>query len=295
MTNQADKGEGGTTLKIVQAIMARTATANEDLLLYAQREKVDVALLQEPYVRYGRLVGLEASLIRIILAPGFRNRRGHNIIHGATIVVFNPALAVLARDDLTCDNFAVATVSTTEGSEINLISAYFKYRDPTAGLINTLRRIKRACGNKTLIAADINAFSTDWFSKRTDHRGILVESFIQEEQLQLANRVSPLFTFSGPRGENNIDITLTTMDLFTEINDWKVIDGEITSNHRLIAYNIGRGKSIKILKSKKRFATDKADWVLFNAELVTRLNQVRDDLQHADLESRTELLMDAIN
>jgi len=151
-------------IKLVQVNMARTATANEDLLLYAQREKVDVALLQEPYVRYGRLVGLEATPIRIILAPGVRNRGGHNIFHGAAIVVFNPALTVLARDDLTCDNFAVATVSTKEGSEISLISAYFKYRDPTAGLINTLRRIKRACGNRTLIAADINAFSTDWFS-----------------------------------------------------------------------------------------------------------------------------------
>lgn len=172
------------TIRIAQVNMARTATANEDLLLYAQTQKVDVALLQEPYIRYGRLVGLETSPIRIILAPGVRNRRGHNILHGAAIVVFNPALTVLARDDLTCDNFAVATVSTTEGSEISLISAYFKYREPTAGLINTLKRIKRACGNKTLIAADINAFSTDWFS-RTDHRGILVESFIQEEQLEL--------------------------------------------------------------------------------------------------------------
>jgi len=41
------------TIKIVQINTARTATANEDLLIYAQRERIDVALIQEPYVGRG--------------------------------------------------------------------------------------------------------------------------------------------------------------------------------------------------------------------------------------------------
>jgi len=115
--------------------MARTATANEDLLLYAQKEAIDIALLQEPYVRYSRLVGLEATPNRIILSPGVQRTGGKNLLHGAAIVVFNPALIVLSRTDLTCDNFAVATISTGKGTEINMISAYFRYRVPTASLV----------------------------------------------------------------------------------------------------------------------------------------------------------------
>lgn len=37
-----------------------------------------------------------------------------------------------------------------------------------------------------------------------------------------------------------------------------------------------------------RYATDKAGWELFNAELVPQLSLVDDDLTHADLDDRTE-------
>jgi len=154
------------TIRIVQINTARTATANEDLLRYAQKEKIDVALMQVPYVRRGRLVGLETSPIRIILSPGVQQRGAQNILHGAAIVVFIPALTVLSRNDLTCDNFAVATISAEDDKEINLISAYFKYREPTAELTEVLGRIKRDCGDRTLIGADINAFSTNWYSRK---------------------------------------------------------------------------------------------------------------------------------
>jgi hypothetical protein len=281
-------------IRIVQINTARTATANEDLLRYAQKEKIDVALMQEPYVRRGRLVGLETSPIRIILSPGVQQRGAQNILHGAAIIVFNPALNVLSRNDLTCDNFAVATISAEDDKEINLISAYFKYREPTAELIEVLRRIKRDCGDRTLIGADINAFSKNWYSRKTDRRGLIVEDMIAEEQLILANKIHPLFTFSGPRGENNIDITLTTRDLSMEIDGWDIIEGEITSDHRLIRYNIEKGDSLKNFKCKLRYATDKADWDSFNAELVWQLSSVDDDLRYADLEDRTELLMQAI-
>jgi hypothetical protein len=44
-------------IKIIQVNMAKTATASEDLLTYARNEKVDITLIQEPYVRYGKLIG----------------------------------------------------------------------------------------------------------------------------------------------------------------------------------------------------------------------------------------------
>jgi len=126
---------------------------------------------------------LEATPIRIIVSPGVQQRGAHNILHGAAIVVLNPALTVLARNDLTCDNFAVATISAENDKEIHLISAYFKYREPTYVLTEKLRRLYRACGDRTLIGADINAFSRSWFSRTIDRRGLIVEDMIAEEQL----------------------------------------------------------------------------------------------------------------
>lgn len=84
-------------IKIVQINMARTATANENLLENAQKEGIDVALLQEPYARYQRLAGLEIDPFRIILAPGIQQVGGYNVLHEAAIVVLNPAITVISR------------------------------------------------------------------------------------------------------------------------------------------------------------------------------------------------------
>jgi len=73
-------------------------------------------------------------LFRIILTPGVKKKGGNNVLHGAAIIIFNPALTVLARDDLTCDNFVVVNVSMVGNQKIQLISAYFKYREPTINL-----------------------------------------------------------------------------------------------------------------------------------------------------------------
>ncbi|CAI6377157.1 unnamed protein product [Macrosiphum euphorbiae] len=168
--------------------MARTATANNDLLEYAQKEGLDLALLQEPYARYGRITGLETAPFRIIISPGTKQEGGHNILHGAAIVIFNPALTVLARNDLTCENFAVATIKLGDEEDINLISAYFKFRKPTSEMLETLQRLKQKCGHRTIIGGDINAFSTRWGSKKTNNKGKLVEEFIDNEQLVLINK-----------------------------------------------------------------------------------------------------------
>jgi hypothetical protein len=89
---------------------------------------------------------------------------------------------VLARNDLIYDNFAVATISLENGKVLNLISAYFKYRVSTNSLMQELRKILRACGN---------SFSKNWFSKRTDNRGQVVEEFIAADN----NKSDRLYTF----------------------------------------------------------------------------------------------------
>jgi len=91
-SKSTSKDIGGITkreykIKISQINMARTATANEDLLEYAQKERLDIALLQGPYVRYQILTGLEVDPFRIILAPGVQQAGGYNVLHGAAIVV----------------------------------------------------------------------------------------------------------------------------------------------------------------------------------------------------------------
>lgn len=88
------------------------------------------------------------------------------------------------------------------------------------------------------------------FSRTTDRRGQIVESLIDEEQLILINRNNALYTFSGPRGENNNDITLAFRDISDMINGWDIKEGVITSDHRLIEFNIGKGSRPSKIISK---------------------------------------------
>ncbi|CAI6370882.1 unnamed protein product [Macrosiphum euphorbiae] len=159
-------------------------------------------------------------------------------------------------------------------------------------MLETLKKLKQKCGHRTIIGGDINAFSTRWGSKKTNNKGKLVEEFIDNEQLVLINKNGQPYTFSGPRGENNIDVTLTTQDLSAKVKNWSVLDGIITSDHRLIYYEIGEGTTFSKLIIKKRYVTKKADWEKFNRELVMQTQLIYN--QDSDLESRTESIMQAI-
>jgi len=117
-------------------------------------------------------------------------------------------------------------------------------------MIETLQRLKRSCGPRTIIGGDIRAFSTRWGGKKTNSKGKLVEDFIDNEHLVLMNLEGQPYTFSGPRGENNIDITLVTQDLSATISNWKVLDGIITSDHRIIYFEVGQGKTFSKLNVK---------------------------------------------
>lgn len=50
--------------------MGRTAAANDQLLLIAQENGIDIALVQEPYTNRSKLSGLEVHPYRCIVSSG---------------------------------------------------------------------------------------------------------------------------------------------------------------------------------------------------------------------------------
>lgn len=216
-----------TTLKLCQLNMGRGAIVNDQLLYYCQNNEIDIALIQEPYTRRGILTGLEAAPLRTYLCPGALRPGSEHIVHGSAILVLNPSLRVLAREDLTTDNFTVLSLDTGNGTSITFISAYL-----TALHVAELEKIIDQLTGSYLICADVNAFSQRWFSRITDGRGELVEALIDNHNLSLHNKKSRFKTFTGSRGKTNIDITISSSDINC-VENWTVIQGETTSDHAI--------------------------------------------------------------
>lgn len=278
------------TLKLLQLNMGRTSVVNDQLLCYAQDNHIDIALVQEPYTCRGILTGLEARPLRRILSVGTHPPGSTATQHGAGIVIFNPRLIVTARNDLATNNFAVATLELKNGNIIHLISAYLKYRTPTTNLLNELDAILRSLRHPYVISADINAFSKMWYSRITDTRGTYVEDFIARHNLLCLNQPSPHYTFSGPRGNTNIDITLVHRALLPLVVQWEVIPGETSSDHSILRYNIDL-KPSPFTNKPTRFALNRADWDRFNAAVAVSSSSVDTNL---DIHSLAKAINDAV-
>lgn len=256
-------------IKIAQLNMGRGAIVNDQLLHYCQTNNVDIALVQEPYTRRGLMVGLESAPLRTHLCPGVH--RMNNVVHGSGIIVLNPNLKVLARDDLTTENITVMAVDIGGGKTLTLISAYFKFRIPTIVHTTALSNIIDHIVGDYVICVDANAFSQRWFSRITDARGEVVEDMIDRYHLHCHNRRSRSTTFSGARGNTNIDLTLSSPG-FTQVEEWAVVVGETSSDHAIIAFELHLATLTKATKRPKRYAEHKADWEAFSIALAAALD-----------------------
>ncbi|GBP65881.1 Retrovirus-related Pol polyprotein from type-1 retrotransposable element R1 [Eumeta japonica] len=74
-----------------------------------------------------------------------------------------------------------------------------------------------------------------------EHRRQQVEGFILGRNLVLHNGENQPTTFAGPRGESNVDLTMSTRGV--TVQDWRVLDGASSSDHRLITCRVGGAES----------------------------------------------------
>ena len=107
---------------------------------------------------------------------------------------------------------------------------------------------------------DFNAHSTLWHCKDSNIRGVLLERFILENALTLANTPQTLPTFDGAVGHSNIDLTLSRLADF-HVQNWRVVDDICSSDHNLLIFDLisHRLSSIPAITSNRLFFS-KSSW-----------------------------------
>jgi len=112
---------------------------------------------------------------------------------------------------------------------------------PTPYFITKLRSAldREPC---TVIGADVNGHSELWHCPTRNSRGIYTEELIEDYDLTVANKPSNLCTYDRDgMGSSNIDVTLLTPSISSQLSDWTVHD-VTDSDHNVLTYTLGVGE-----------------------------------------------------
>ncbi len=155
-----------------------------------------------------------------------------------------------------------------EGEDIVIVSGYMDSNhlhidEHLIKVIEYARNRKLKC----LIGCDSNAWSTLWGSTRSNHRESIILDLLVEYNLTVAN-VGSEPTFVRSNVESIIDLTIVSNGL--DIDEWKVEEADMLSDHRLITFRIDK----KLVKSEGKLTRDIriANWHRFRTILKESLS-----------------------
>ncbi|XP_062529492.1 uncharacterized protein LOC119629800 [Bombyx mori] len=244
----------------------RKRLATNELFMEAVKRKIDIALLQEPYIGGDRVMKGHAGM-RIFQGTG----EAEGVVKSA-IVVFDNELNVTQYPELTTNNIVVVGINTSAW-KITAISFYFEPDQPVEPYMAQLSRIREEIGpGGWIIGGDTNAKSTWWGSPVTDHKGEDLQSALTEMNFAVLN-TGKIPTFDTVRGgkrySSYVDITACTIEVLDLVDDWKIEEGLTSSDHNGILFNIylEKSKGIRIERTTRLFNTKKANWPEFCEKL----------------------------
>ncbi|KAE9521342.1 hypothetical protein AGLY_018256 [Aphis glycines] len=242
---------------------------------YCIRNRISIALIQEPIAQAGKVYGFEDCRVVAAKDPG------------AAIIIMNNDLQVIELTKHVSTHIAAIRMGHGPRSII-LVSAYFKFNIHSYAFTEKLRAILES-GTETIIGADTNGHSPRWHSVDLNQRGRIVEDLIDDYNLNIVNAPGHLDTYSRHgMGSSNIDVTLSTQATACNITGWLVSDAT-DSDHRLLSFNL----CIMTYKTQEseRYDTSRADWDRFSQELARSVLTVQ---TAAGLDVHASTLTDAI-
>lgn len=220
------------TIKCYQINLQHSRTAMDNLMELIEKEGIDVAFIQEPYIVYNRMVGIP-NRYRVFTSSVGKRRT-------ATVVTNNHIDALLVQEATDKDSVVVELIilDNLKFYTVNM------YMDITENIDNGIQKISHtlqlANRSSILITMDSNSRSRTWYDKLTNKRGKTLEEFIISNQLIILNKGSEMKTFQRSRGSSNIDLTISNHRLLTKIKEWKISEEESCSDHKIIQFCIGQ-------------------------------------------------------
>jgi len=187
--------EAARYLKIVQMNTGRSLTAMTELKEYCNRHKVDIACIQEPAIRYGKLASVTATSTSIFYSKDSM----------AAIIIYKRNLVVTKISQGTDTHMVEAQLNR---KSFYIINQYCQFSDPIEDHMSKLSNISLLTQQSNIVyCEDVNAKSSLWFSLVTDQKGKIVEETLWNLGLQVANEPGQPSTYREyTNNESNIEI-----------------------------------------------------------------------------------------
>lgn len=214
-------------LKILQINLAHSKAAADNLSKVVSDLQPDILLVQEPYyTTNNNLTG--CSINDIIFAAKTRPLCAI-IIRNTEIVPF----------PIKVERDRIIIIIETKNTKIKLVSTYCS---PSSNLIDYLLALKNeletiTCNN-IILGGDLNAKGRLWGNEITDERGTELIEFMLTNNLATLNNSDSIPTFETANGKSWIDVTLTSLNILSEVVFWKVLTTESLSDHRYIYFSL---------------------------------------------------------
>lgn len=203
-------------LRLLQVNLNRCRKAMDMLNHICSKERIDIAIVQEPN--------------KNMTKDNIRWITDENI--NAAFYIANKRMDI----KLICEGNGFVEIET---SGIKLLSCYISPNCSTQEFERNLTDIKYTVGKmqSAVIGGDFNAKATLWGSEKTDVRGNILTEWLAENDLILAN-IGGRATFERGSSTSIIDLTLTTKDIHRRLKEWRVSEEENLSDHNNIRYEI---------------------------------------------------------
>jgi hypothetical protein len=283
-----------TPLRLVQANTNRGIQATESLLEYAVQKRVDILLIQEPWIFRDKETGykdcrsINHPSFTALLPPHDDETRPRTLVYTSRLLQLqiNP----VRLDDPDCQTLEVRD---SKGARIQVVNLYNEKDRQGVWTVDRCLYNLPLLPN-SLLVGDFNTRHQSWdpTSSNNGLREDTLYSWIEDNCLLLRNAPGVgTFYRTHMEAPSVLDLTLTKGALSRQELNWHTID--IGSDHLAVGMTIPATTSrLGNLPDIQAYDTRKADWDLFRSHLLQEASVVPNTL---DLEELATFFSNAIS
>ena len=253
------------SLRVLQTNLQHSETATAQMRKWLEVSNSAIALIQEPWVRAGRIRGLFNLGGKLFVANDHEVPR--TCIYVTKNINAQPLTEFCSRDI-----YAIRLQIPQSSSLTELVVASVYMHESDDPPPHDLTRLVNYCesnGLEILIGTDSNAHHTLWGMEKCNNRGLALVEYLFTTNLVLLNTGSEP-TFVTRRSRTVIDLTLATEKVRHLVAGWHVSDEASCSDHRWIRYDI----QVDIPPTPPRRNPRKTDKARYRRELGNRLSSI---------------------